>query len=93
MYTIIDIETTGLGPFKEKITEIAVYAFDGQKVIDKSISLVNHERPIPYFITRMTGITNEMVEECINPYQDNRDIQIIIKGFLNRNKVEKTLPL
>jgi len=33
MYTIIDIETTGLGAKKEKITEIAVYVFDGKKVI------------------------------------------------------------
>ncbi|MEN8121997.1 MAG: exonuclease domain-containing protein [Bacteroidota bacterium] len=74
MYTIIDIETTGLGQKKEKITEVAIYVFDGKKVVDKFISLVNPERPIPYFITRMTGITNEMVEEAPKFYEIAKEI-------------------
>ena len=69
MYSIIDIETTGLSPFKEKITEIAIYIHDGNKVIDEFISLINPERSIPYYITRMTGITNEMVENAPKFYE------------------------
>ena len=49
MYAIIDIETIGLSPKKEKITEIAIYIYDGKKIIDEFISLVNSERPITYF--------------------------------------------
>jgi len=64
MYTIIDIETTGLSPHNEKITEIAVYVFDGNKIVEEFVTLVNPERPIPYFITRLTGITNQMVENA-----------------------------
>lgn len=61
MYAIIDIETTG-GSYKtEKITEVAIYIHDGQKIVDEFVSLVNPEQGIPYFITNLTGITNEMV--------------------------------
>lgn len=69
MYTIIDIETTGLSPHTEKITEIAIYVYDGKKIIDEFTSLVNPERPIPYYITRLTGITNEMVEDAPRFYE------------------------
>jgi len=64
MYAIIDIETTGGSPRLEKITEIAIYLHDGEKITDEYISLVNPERNIPYFITNLTGITNEMVEDA-----------------------------
>jgi DNA polymerase-3 subunit epsilon len=69
MYTIIDIETTGLSPKKEKITEIAIYVFDGNQIVDEFVSLVNPERPVPYFITRLTGITNEMLEKAPKFYE------------------------
>jgi DNA polymerase-3 subunit epsilon len=69
VYTIIDIETTGLSPEREKITEIAVYVYDGKEIVDEFVSLVNPERSIPYFITRMTGITNEMVAEAPKFYE------------------------
>ena len=69
MYAIIDIETTGLSPIKEKITEIAIYIFNGEKIVDEFVSLVNPERPIPYFITRLTGITNQMVENAPRFYE------------------------
>jgi DNA polymerase III subunit epsilon len=69
MYTIIDIETTGLSPDKDKITEIAIYAFDGHEIVDEFISLVNPERTIPYFITRLTGITDRMVENAPKFYE------------------------
>ena len=69
MYSIIDIETTGLSPEKEKITEIAIYIHDGNKIIDEFVSLVNPEKSIPYFITRLTGITNDLVENAPKFYE------------------------
>ena len=61
MYAIIDIETTG-GKFNEEgITEVAIYKFDGQEIIDQFISLVNPERPIQPFVINLTGITEKMV--------------------------------
>ena len=64
MYAIIDIETTGLSPAGEKITEIAIILHDGKKVVGEFESLVNPEKKIPYRITQMTGITNQMVADA-----------------------------
>ena len=43
----IDIETTGLNPREDKITEIAAVRFEDGKIIDEFQSLVNPNRPIP----------------------------------------------
>ena len=43
MYSILDVETTG-GKFNEEgITEIAIYRFDGEKIVDQFVSLINPE--------------------------------------------------
>lgn len=61
MYAIVDIETTG-GKFNEEgITEIAIYRYDGDKVIDKFSSLVNPEKEIQPFVQRLTGINSKML--------------------------------
>jgi DNA polymerase III subunit epsilon len=61
MFAIIDIETTGTSARFGKITEVAVFVHDGRRIVDEFVSLVNPECNIPYFITRLTGISNEMV--------------------------------
>ena len=62
MYAIVDIETTG-GKFNEEaITEIAIYRFDQDKVIDQFISLVKPDRAIQPFVVRLTGITDKMLK-------------------------------
>jgi len=68
-YTIVDIETTGGSAKHEKITEIAIYVFNGSKIIDEFITLVNPERKIPYYITQLTGIDNEMVSRAPKFYE------------------------
>ena len=61
MYAILDIESTG-GKFNEEgIMEIAIHRFDGHKVVDKFISLVNPERDIQPFVVNLTGINNKML--------------------------------
>ncbi len=61
MYTIVDIETNGGSLRNSKITEIAIYKYDGEKVVDEFVSLINPESYIPPYITHLTGITNDMV--------------------------------
>ncbi|MEO0468451.1 MAG: exonuclease domain-containing protein [Bacteroidota bacterium] len=73
-YAIIDLETTGGDPKKERITEIAVYLYDGEKVIDSFTTLVNPERPIPPFITGITGIDNDMVKDAPRFYEVARRV-------------------
>ena len=62
IYAITDIETTGGQPSGNSIVEVGVVLWDGQNVIEEFHSLVDPGIPIPLFITRLTGITNEMVE-------------------------------
>jgi DNA polymerase-3 subunit epsilon len=69
MYAVVDIETTGGSARLERITEIAVYIHDGKEIVNEYSTLVNPERNIPYFITSLTGITNEMVEDAPKFYE------------------------
>jgi len=62
MYAILDIETTGGKYNEEGITEIAIYRFDGQEIVDQFSSLVNPEREIQPFVVNLTGITSAMLK-------------------------------
>ncbi len=64
MYCIVDIETTGNGVKGNRITEIAIFKYDGYEIVDEYTSLVNPECEIPYFITGLTGIDNHMVRNA-----------------------------
>ena len=74
MYAIVDIETTGLGAQGNKITEISIFIHDGAKVINEFTSLVNPERPISYAITRLTGITDDMVRNAPKFHEIAKDV-------------------
>ncbi len=80
MYVIVDIETTGGNMKNGKITEIAIYRHNGEKIIDEFVSLVNPESYIPPFITSLTGISNEMVESAPPFYQIAKDVVEICRG-------------
>ncbi|MCM4157786.1 exonuclease domain-containing protein [Gramella sp. AN32] len=69
MYAILDIETTGGKYNEEGVTEIAIYKFDGHKVVDQFISLVNPEQPIQPFVINLTGINNEMLRNAPKFYE------------------------
>ncbi len=57
----IDIETTGLDSQTDAILEIGAVRFNGRRMESEWSTLINPGRPIPPFITSLTGITGDMV--------------------------------
>ena len=80
MYAIIDIETTGGQPAQDRITEIAIFIHDGNQVVDQYHTLINPERPIPFFITQLTGITDDMVQEAPKFHEVAKEIVQFTEG-------------
>lgn len=60
---VFDLETTGLSPERDAIIEIGALVVRGEDVIETPHfhSLVNPERDIPWYVTRVHGIRNEHV--------------------------------
>ncbi|MBL7774766.1 MAG: 3'-5' exonuclease, partial [Saprospiraceae bacterium] len=73
-YAIIDVETTGGAARYERITEIAIVLHDGEQVLDSFSTLINPERSIPWNITQITGITDEMVAHAPKFYEVAKQI-------------------
>lgn len=73
-YAIIDIESTGGLVGRDRITEIGIVLMEEGKVVDTYSTLVNPERSIPEFVSRITGITDEMVASAPKFYEVARDV-------------------
>ncbi|MBK9736005.1 MAG: GIY-YIG nuclease family protein [Saprospiraceae bacterium] len=82
IYAVVDIETTGGLARRDRITEIAIALYDGDKIIDTFQSLVNPERSIPTEITRITGITNSMVATAPRFYEIAKQVVTMTEGAI-----------
>ncbi len=60
-FVVVDLETTGGSAAEARVTEIALYAIENERIVGEFSSLINPRTVIPDFIVRLTGITNEMV--------------------------------
>lgn len=63
-YCVFDFETTGMSGRQDKVIEIGMVKIVKGKIKDTFSSFINPGRPIPYFITKLTGITNADVENA-----------------------------
>ena len=59
----MDVETTGGKPVDSKITEIGIVISDGKQILDEYRALINPEKKIDWYVTKLTNITNEMVAD------------------------------
>ncbi|MEK7253732.1 MAG: exonuclease domain-containing protein, partial [Bacteroidota bacterium] len=81
-YAIIDVETTGGSAARHKITEIAIVLHNGREVLDSFETLLNPECPIPYGITELTNITNDMVANAPKFYEVAKQIVELTEGAI-----------
>ena len=62
-YTVVDIETNGIG-WTSEIIEVSALKCRGDTEIGRFSSLIKPTEPIGWFITNLTGITDEMVKDA-----------------------------
>jgi DNA polymerase-3 subunit epsilon len=63
-YVVVDVETTGGKQPQHRITEIGAVKMINGEIVDKWSSLINPQRHISSFITKLTGISNDMVTDA-----------------------------
>ena len=74
-YVVFDLETTGFSSIKDKIIEIGAVKVENGQITEKFSTFVNPKIPIPFEITKLTSITDEMVMEA-------PDIDTVLPEFL-----------
>ena len=75
-FVVVDLETTGFSSTNDKIIEIGAVKVKNGVVIEQFSQFVNPKITIPYKITELTGITDDMVK-------DAEGIKIVINKFKN----------
>lgn len=63
VFTFIDVETTGLSPRSARVCEVAAISFRGADRVSTLAELVNPGMPIPPEVSRIHGITDDMVKD------------------------------
>lgn len=76
-YIVIDIETTGLDPQRDEITEMAALKVAGGEVVNSFSSLVRCDKKISKEVSRLTGITDDLLEKS------GRDLKTVLIEFLD----------
>ena len=60
-YCVLDIETTGLSAYYDEVIEIGILKVRDNQIVEQYSQLIEPDYEIDSFITKLTGITNEMV--------------------------------
>ncbi len=63
-YVTLDIETTGFNVEKDNIIELAVCKVRNKRIIDSFTTFINPKKPIHEAVTKVTGITSDMLKDA-----------------------------
>lgn len=76
---VFDVETTGLDRERDQIIELGAVKIDNGNIIERFSTFVKPTKHIPYDVTKLTGITEEMVAGA-------PPIEFVIRDFYNFSK-------
>lgn len=91
-YTMLDIETTGLSPYRDRITELGGVKVRNGQIVDQYTTLVKFPKNnrVPAFITKLNGITEEQIvnegmpaEQAIKEFREFIGDDVIIGYNVN----------
>jgi DNA polymerase III epsilon subunit family exonuclease len=63
-FVVLDVETTGLQPSRQRVIEIAIACFSGGAATNLWESLCNPGRNVPKYIIKLTGIDDDLLEDA-----------------------------
>ena len=79
-YAVIDVETTHGDPCQGRVIELAVLLHDGVSIIDGWSTYVRPRVAIPAFVTKLTGIHCDHVQDAPTFEQTARMLQGFTRG-------------
>ncbi len=82
-YCVLDLETTGLSVEYCEIIEIGILKIRQNKIVDQYQQLIKPKDEVDDFITELTGITNEMLEN----QPSILDVKIDVLNFIGDDLV------
>lgn len=81
-FVAIDLETTGLSPDNSRILEIGAWKVEEGRVTDTYETFVQCPYPISEQVSKLTGITDEMVKEGLKEEVAIRQVLEFCQGYL-----------
>ena len=80
-YVVVDTETTGGSHgYGDRITEFAAVVVRNGEIVEVFETLVNPQRPIPPFVSRLTNITWDMVKNAPTFDRIAPDVMRVLEG-------------
>lgn len=64
IFTVIDLETTGLKPGKDRIIQVSAMRYEGSEPVEAMVSYVNPCKPIPKEASDINGIHDDDVKDA-----------------------------
>jgi DNA polymerase III subunit epsilon len=79
-YVLLDLETTGGNALNSRITEIAAVRVEQGVEVARWSSLVNPDCTIPFFIQKLTGISDQLVQDAPSFKQVSDELLTLLDG-------------
>ncbi|MDR1759436.1 MAG: 3'-5' exoribonuclease [Fibrobacter sp.] len=79
-FAVIDLETTGGLPGRDRIIEIGIVVIENNEEVKHFQTFVDPERDIPEFVRNLTGITEAQVRRAPSFYQVADTVEELLHG-------------